>query len=251
MTIADDCKKLGDYDPIQRNCRVLAISTIDLKNAARIWNFSDGSALKQTWDDFEIIEAVYDEAIEHNPGGLTYLEALERAKALGFNKLLDPETGDYSISQAIRYEQENQLKELGDIREIYHINHAGWLLKDGSADLEFVYDPLLAVEEAGIDLKAVESALQARRAAKTSEKRAQASKNNGKKGGRPAEPAKEYMICYFTNTTSHPVEKITCTKRAAILHAKKVIKHNYEPDCQYMLKEYSEDSWTEIERGSL
>lgn len=251
MTIASDCLKSAEHDLIERSCYVLAVSTIDLDEHARIWNFDDKSALKQDWDHFEPVEAVYSEAIDHDPADLTYLEALERAQALGFNKILDPQTGDHSLSEVIRYERENELKELGDVRKIYGITQSGWLLKKGSWHVEFFYDPLLAVEEAGIDLQAVDRALQARRAAKTSAKRAQASKNNGKKGGRPPEQAKKYMICYFTNSTSYPVAKIVSTKRGAISHAKKFIRHNYQPDCQWMIKEYQVDAWVEIERGTL
>lgn len=189
MSVAEGILETGNNDAIERLCFVCATSTndimLDAVEGARIWNFEDQSAIMQTSTGFEAVSADFVDAIEHNPGGLTLLEALQRAESLGYNKVLNAETGDYSLAEAIRYAAENELKGLTDGSD-YSLSHTGWLLKEGKSNgAEFEYDILLAVQEAGFDLKSIDKALQARRASVKSEAKSNSARLNGLKGGRP------------------------------------------------------------------
>ena len=188
MNVAEAILETGNNDAIERLCFVCAISTNDIMldaiEGARIWNFDDRSAIMQTSTDFEAVSADFVDAIEHNPSGLTLLEALQRAESLGYNKVLNAETGDYSLADAIRYAAEDELKGLTDGND-YTLSRTGLLKSGKNTGVEFEYDILLAVQEAGFDLKAIDKALQARRASVKSEAKSNSARLNGLKGGRP------------------------------------------------------------------
>ena len=74
-----------------------------------------------------------------------------------------------------------------------------------------------------------------------SEAKAQAVRENGKKGGRPPEPKRTYMICLATDSTQHPPIYYNGTLKGAHREAK-VRRTDYEPDCRYVIKVEREDA---------